>query len=189
MVGCTSKAKNENTVPDTIKQEVKPLNEKVRTSINIKKPAIIYDTLVFIEHMKGEALLEKFREAKSQLKFYKRFINPKRINSLKIIKESHTKTEIKYLGKMQDVNKLKSYDVITNFTIWGIGEMLSPRGRSEVAFVSNEEIIIYNLSMPYELPNYIEKNVLYFSVENTKIGISISGGLPPMLCIPEIGCY
>lgn len=43
--------------------------------------------------------------------------------------------------------------------------------------------------MPYDLPKNIEKNILYFNNEKTKIGISIFGGLAPLLCIPKIGCY
>ena len=49
--------------------------------------------------------------------------------------------------------------------------------------------MIYQMSMPYELPKNIQKNILYFKSEETKVGISIFGGLPTMLCVPEIGCY
>ena len=68
--------------------------------------------------------------------------------------------------------------------------MLSPRGRSEVAFINENQdrIIIYNLPMPDDLPKYIENNILFFQFEETKVGISILGGLPPELCLPEIGC-
>lgn len=69
--------------------------------------------------------------------------------------------------------------------------MLSPRGKSEVAFINrkNNQIIIYNLAMPSDLPKVIEKNLLYFDIGETKIAISIFGGLAPELCIPIIGCY
>jgi hypothetical protein len=166
---------------------------EIKSSENIvaeESPAITYDTLVFDENMKGDLLNEKFKSAEIKLKFYKNFINSKKINILKTITEKHTKTEIKYLGIIKDLNEKDSYHVITNFQIYGIGQMLSPRGRSEVVFINkkNNQIIIYNLAMPDDLPKYIEKNILYFEIENTKIGISIFGGLAPELCIPKIGC-
>ena len=186
--GCTSNTSNDKAKVEVAKMESKPISQ-IEKITEVSKPNIIYDTLVFTENMNSEILLEKFKTSHSQLKFYRSFINPKNINRLKTITEKHTKTEIKYLGKIKDLDQLNSYDVITNFQIWGIGQMLSPRGRSEVAFVNKDRIIIYNLSMPYELPEKIEKNILYFRHEQTKIGISILGGLSPMLCIPEVGCY
>ena len=186
--GCTSNTSSDKVKVEVAKMERKPISQ-IEKSTKVSKPNIIYDTLVFTENMNGETLSEKFKTSHSQLKFYRSFINPKKINRLKTITEKHTKTEIKYLGKIKDLDGLNEYDVITNFTIWGIGQMLSPRGRSEVAFVNKNRIIIYNLSMPYELPEKIETNILYFRHEQTKIGISILGGLSPMLCIPEVGCY
>jgi len=179
------------------KQKIEILKQKseieIKPSENIvieKSQAIIYDTLVFTENMKGELLNEKFKSAQIKLEFYKKFINPKNINVLKTITEKHTKTEIKYLGIIRDLNENDAYHVITNFHIYGIGQMLSPRGKSEVTFINqkNNQIIIYDLPMPYELPKFIEENILYFDIEETKIGISISGGLAPELCIPKIGC-
>jgi hypothetical protein len=151
---------------------------------------VIYDTLVFDQAMKGKLLEEKFNSAKDKLKFYNKFISPSDINKLKTIKKEHSKTEIRYLGKLIDLKTKNSYHIITNFTVIGIGEMLSPRGRSEIAFLNEDKnhIIIYNLPMPEDLPKLINKNILFFQNENRKIGISISGGLPPELCIPEIGC-
>jgi hypothetical protein len=153
-------------------------------------PTIIYDTLVFNENMKGEILNEKFKFSQSELNYYKAFINVKKINKLKILKEEYSKTEIKYLGEMKDLNNKDSYHVITDFTIIGIGSMESPRGKSNVVFINKnqDKIIIYNLPMPEDLPKYIKKNILFFNFEKTKVGISISGGLPPELCIPKIGC-
>ena len=157
----------------------------------IENPAtIVFDTLVFNENMKGKILNEKFESSQSELNFYKNFINSKKINKLKTLNEKHSKTEIKYLGEIKDLNNKNSYHLITNFTIIGIGDMLSPRGRSEVAFINENQdrIIIYNLPMPDDLPKYIENNILFFQFEETKVGISILGGLPPELCLPEIGC-
>lgn len=157
----------------------------------IENPSsIVYDTLVFDENMKGKILNDKFESSQSELKFYKNFINSKKINILKTLNEKHTKIEIKYLGEIKDLNNENLYHVITNFKIIGIGDMLSPRGRSEVAFINKNQdrIIIYNLPMPDDLPKYIERNVLFFQFEETKVGISILGGLPPELCLPEIGC-
>ena len=187
--GCTARTANNNNKAEATKTESKPVSQIEKSIVEIKEHIIIYDTLVFTNNMKGKILSEKFKTSESQLKFYKTFINSQNINKLKIITKKHTKTEIKYLGKIKDLDKLKSYDVITNFRIWGIGQMLSPRGFSEVAFINEDKIIIYNLSMPDELPTKIERNILYFTHEKSKIGISISGGLPPILCIPEIGCY
>jgi len=185
---CTSNTSTDKAEVEVVKKESKPISQ-IEKSTEVSKPNIIYDTLVFAENMNGEILSEKFNTSHSQLKFYKSFINSKNTNRPKTITEKHTKTEIKYLGKIKDLDGLNSYDVITNFQIWGIGQMLSPRGRSEVAFINKDKIIIYNLAMPDELPEKIEKNILYFRHEQTKIGISILGGLSPMLCIPEIGCY
>lgn len=186
--GCTSNTSTDKDKVEIAKMKIKPTSQ-IEKSTEVSQPKIIYDTLVFTENMKGEILSEKFKTSHSQLKFYKGFISSKNINRPKAIIEKHTKTEIKYLGKIKDLDGLNSYDVITNFQIWGIGQMLSPRGRSEVAFVNKDKIIIYNLAMPYELPEKIETNILYFRHDQTKIGISILGGLSPMLCIPKIGCY
>lgn len=152
--------------------------------------AIIYDTLVFNENMKDEILKEKFESSLSELPFYKKFINTKKINKPKILIEENSKIKIKYLGKINDLNKKNSYHVLTDFTVIGIGSMESPRGKSYVVFINEnlDKIIIYNLPMPDDLPRFIEKNVLFFQHEKTKIGITIFGGLPSELCIPEIGC-
>jgi hypothetical protein len=171
------------------------LSCKLTPSINkqkIQNPTeIIYDTLVFNENMKGENLKEKFESSQSELNYYKTFINSKKINKLKTIKEEYSKSEIIYLGEIKDLNNKDSYQVIIDFTIIGIGSMESPRGKSNVIFINEnqDKIIIYNLPMPEDLPKYIEKNVLFFNFEKTKVGISILGGLPPELCLPEIGCH
>lgn len=170
--------KNDSTSVESLKNKVSAIN----------KAEVIYDTLVFEQATKGKLIEEKFSSAKAKLKFYKKFIRPGDINKLKIFKKEHSETEITYLGKLSDLKTKKSYHIITNFTIWGIGQMLSPRGRSEVAFLNGDQIIIYNLPMPEDLPKSIRNNVLFFQYEKIKIGISISGGLPPELCIPEIGC-
>lgn len=90
-----------------------------------------------------------------------------------------------------DLDHKKSYHIITNFKIIDFGEMLSPRGISNIIFINNDlsKTLIYQVNMPDELPQTIENDVLYFTYENKQIGISFLGGLPPMLCIPEIGCY
>ncbi len=170
--------------------------KKSQTEINTilrndseKNSSIIYDTLVFTEFMKGNSLDKKINESKDKLHFYKKFIKSSKINQLQIIDEKHTKTEIKYLGELKDIDNENSYKVITNFKIIGIGEMLSPRGRSEIAFIdSKNNIMVYDMGMPENLPNYIENNTLFFEIEKTKIGIMISGGLAPILCLPKIGC-
>ena len=179
--GCNSKN-------DTSKVEI--LKEVSKNSFSENEKIIIYDTLVFNQNMNGDLLNEKFNSAKSKLEFYQLFINPKTIDSLITITDKHSETEIKYLGLLTDLNKIDSYHVLTNFKILGIDQMLSPRGKSELTFINqkNNQIMIYDLTMSSVLPKFIQKNILYFDIENTKIGISISGGLPPELCIPKLGC-
>ena len=189
MLGCNSKTPNDKAKVEVVRKESKQISPIQKSIAEERKPNIIYDTLVFTGTMNDVILSEKLSTSRSQLKFYKRFINAKNINKPNTITEKHTKTEIRYLGKIKDLDELNSYDVITNFQIWGIDQMLSPRGRSEVAFLNKNKIIIYKFAMPYELPEKIETNILYFTHEQTKIGISFLGGLPPILCIPEIGCY
>ncbi len=184
---CNSKI-DESKINSSKKKPQTEIKTTVRNhSENI--PSIIYDTLVFTEFMKGNSLDKKINESKDKLRFYKKFIKSSEINQLQIIDEKHTKTEIKYLGELKDIDNENSYKVITNFKIIGIGEMLSPRGRSEIAFIdSKNNIMVYDMGMPENLPNYIENNTLFFEIEKTKIGILISGGLAPIFCIPLIGC-
>jgi hypothetical protein len=152
---------------------------------------VLFDTLFFHKNMKGEILDNKFKDGKEKLGFYKKFVVSEKIDSLEVITEKHSKTEIKYLGRLNDLKNDNVYHVITNFKIIGIGEMLSPRGRSEVAFVNTKDdnIITYDLGMPENLPISINDNVLYFLLDETKVGVSISGGLPPMICLPIINCH
>ncbi|MEN0048629.1 MAG: hypothetical protein AAF806_16325 [Bacteroidota bacterium] len=167
-------------------------NTEIKTiSPKINKPYMLYDTLVFYDDMKGEFLDKKLQEGKQKMEFYKKFIVPDKIDSLQILKQEHSRTEIRYLGILKDLDTKNSYHVISNFKIIGIGEMLSPRGRSEVAFIDlqNYQAIVYNLGMPDDLPDSIRENVLYFELDNIKTGISTSGGLMPHICLPEIGCY
>ena len=58
------------------KLEAKIVNE----TINEKNNEIIFDTLVFNENMNGELLESKFAKSKSELNFYKKFIDSKKIN-------------------------------------------------------------------------------------------------------------
>lgn len=161
--------------------------------IEVKKDSIItlFDTLVFSKNMNGKFLNEKFNSSKSRLQFYYSFIDTNNINKLKTISDEHTETEINYLGILKDLNNKDSYHVITNFKIIGIGEMLSPRGKNEVAFINakDNKIIIYDMAMLYYLPIKIENNSLYFEFENNKIFIAILNGFAPYFCIPTIGCY
>ncbi len=131
----------------------------------------------------------KYNESKNRIAFYKKFVD-KKTNTLRIIKGKHFKEDIVYLGKLEDLTKNQSFHVIRKFSVMGIGLMLSPRGHSEIAFLNEkfDKMIIYDLTMPYELPKYIKDNVLYFKPEGDLIGISISGRLPPFLCVPKIGC-
>ena len=94
------------------------------------------------------------------------------------------------MGILKDLDNQNFYHVITNFKIIGSGEMDSPRGKSYIAFLdkSLDKAIVYQMALPDELPEKIEDNILYFTLESEKIGISILGGLPPLLCLPKIGC-
>lgn len=187
---CNSKSEKVELKVSKRKLENNLKAKTVKQSDKEKRNEIICDTLVFDKNMKGKLLENKFVESKSELNFYKKFIKSKKINVPKILNTKSTKTKIIYLGELKDLNHKKSYHIITNFEIWGIGDMLSPRGRSKVAFINEtkNKIIIYDLGMPENLPVRIENNILYFKIEKSEIQISIFGGLPPELCIPKIGC-
>ncbi|WP_445456005.1 hypothetical protein [Flavobacterium sp. HNIBRBA15423] len=181
--GCKSEQKNNlnELEPD---KKLSKLNTK-RTESNI-----LFDTLVFNKDMNGELLTEKYALGFLELQFYKQFVLQNKINEKQILTEEHTKTEITYLGKLMDLDNQNSYHVITNFKIIGIGEMESPRGISNLVFINNDldKAIIYRMGLPDELPEKIENNNLYFTLKSKRVGIAILGGLPPMLCLPEIGC-
>ncbi len=68
--------------------------------------------------------------------------------------------------------------------------MPSPRGTSLIVFFNGtlDKVIIYLMAMSDELPKKIENNILYFSLKSQNDGISILGGLPPILCLPIIRC-
>jgi hypothetical protein len=187
---CNSKSENAELKNDKRKIENTLEAKDVEEPGNEKRNEIIFDTLVFNENMKGISLENKFAESKSELNFYKKIIDSKKINIPKILNTKSTKTEVIYLGELKDLNHKNSYHIITNFEIWGIDEMLSPRAKSKVAFINEtkNKIIIYDLGMPENLPVKIENNILNFKIEKSEIKISILGGLPPELCIPKIGC-
>lgn len=175
------------------KKEANILNSsKKEIDVETKKDSIItlFDTLVFSDNMNGKLLNDKYDSSKPKLSFYKKFINQNSVNKIKTITEEHTKTEINYLGILKDLNNKDSYHVITNFKVIGIDEMLSPRGKSEVAFINTKDnkIITYDMGMPYHLPVKIESNSLYFEFENNKIFVAVLNGFAPYLCIPKIGC-
>lgn len=175
------------------KEKIILKSNKEVIDIEAKKDSIttLFDTLVFSENMNGKLLNDKYDSSKPKLSFYKKFINQNSVNKLKTITDEHTKTEIVYLGILNDLNEKDSYHVITNFKVIGIGEMLSPRGISEVAFINTKDnkIITYDMEMPYYLPVKIENNYLYFEFENKKIFVAVLDGFAPYLCIPTISCY
>ena len=156
----------------------------------IKSSDLILDTLVFNEDMNNNSLIEKYTFGKSELMFYRQFVSENQILQEQILVDENTKTEIVYLGKLTDLNNHNFYHVITSFKVIGIGEIESPRGVSDIAFLDEdmENAIIYRMGMPDELPIKVEDKILYFNHEFQEIGISIFGGLPPILCIPIIGC-
>jgi len=167
-------------------------NTEIKTiSPQINGLSIVYDTLTFYENMRVGLLNEKFKRGKQRMEFYKKFIVPEKVDALQILKQEGSKTEIRYLGTIKDLRDQNFYHVISNFKVIGIGKMLSPRGKSKVAFIDlqNDQAIVYNLGMPENLPDSIRENVLYFELNDIKTGISVSGGLPPYLCLPEVGCH
>ena len=182
LISCNHKQKQIDTWNRRI-EEYQVETEKIKSDL-------ILDTLVFTENMSGKELTEKYVFGQLELKFYKQFISENQVLKKQILSDEHTKTEIKYLGKLMDLDNQNFYHVLSNFKIIGIGEMESPRGISNIAFINEntEKTIIYRMGMPDELPEKIENKILYFNHESEKIGISILGGLPPMLCVPKIGC-
>ncbi|MEL6628920.1 MAG: hypothetical protein AAFQ92_25605, partial [Bacteroidota bacterium] len=119
------------------------------------------------------------------------FVNQSKIDSFQVFEDGSTRYELKYLGSITDLANNSAYHVIRNFKITGIGEMLSPRGKSELAFIDTltRDILIYNMGLPEYLPRYIEENSLRFDLDSTTIFIYISGGLSPFICLPVIGCH
>ncbi len=188
IVSCTSKTTDKEAKIETKKQDTITKNTTSKVTGQNSDSSVIYDTLVFTDNMNGEIFNNKFKSSQPELKFYREFINSKKINELIVLKEKGVKREIKYLGEIKDLNNKTSYHVVTNFRI--ITGMLSPRGRSDVVFVNEakNKIIVYNLTMPENLPKYIRNSILFFEYDNTRVGISIFGGLPPLFCLPEIGC-
>lgn len=187
---CNPKPPDKEARIEAKKKDTALKNSKLIVVDQHRDSSIIYDTIVFAENMDGKLLTDKFISSQPELKFYTKFISASKISEPIVLDEKDVKTEIKYLGQIKDLNNRSSYHVLTNFTIIGIGKMLSPRGKSYIAFVNEakNKIIVYNLPMPDNLPKYIRDNVLFFEYDNTTIGISIFGGLPPLLCIPKIGC-
>ena len=180
ILSCNSKNENSKLNLENNKAQT---NSKSNNNI---KPSIIYDTLVFQENMNGKMLINKFNESKDWLKFYKKYINIKSVNKkVQLDHGDDCKTEIIYLGELRDLNDKNSYHIITDFRTIG-----KTKGRSAVAFIdeTKTKIITYNLPMPEGLPKYIDQNVLFFQSNGIKIGVSLKGGLPPLLCLPEIGC-
>ncbi|WP_442845851.1 hypothetical protein [Leeuwenhoekiella sp. H156] len=182
LISCNQKQKQIDTWNNRI-AEYQTETEKIESDL-------ILDTLVFNENMNGKELNEKYDFGQTELDFYKQFISDKQILEKQILTDEHSKTEITYLGKLMDLDNQNFYHVLANFKIIGIGEMESPRGISNIAFINEnmDKAIIYRMGMPDELPTRIENEILYFNYESEKIGISILGGLPPMLCVPKIGC-
>jgi|SRR5690554_1462720 len=180
LISCNQKQKQIDTCNNRIAEYQ---TEKIESDL-------ILDTLVFNENMNGKELTEKYDFGQNELDFYKQFISDRQILEKQILIDEHTKTEITYLGKLMDLDNRNFYHVLANFKIIGIGEMESPRGISNIGFINEnmDKAIIYRMGMPNELPTRIENEILYFNHESQKIGISILGGLPPMLCIPKIGC-
>jgi hypothetical protein len=170
---------------------MKQKKDALRNISRVNNPSYaVIDTLVFNDNMDGEVLDNKIIEGKEKFDFYKNYIDPTAKDQIVELNDKNTKTEIKYLGELKDLDSKNSYHVISKFTIFGIGEMLSPRGQSEVAFINkrDNQTLVYDLGMPDNLPRSIEENVLVFDINAKKVGVLISGGLSPLLCIPEIGC-
>ena len=120
-----------------------------------------------------------------------KYIDSVLIDSTIEVKTKNTKSTLTYLGKITDLSTHSSHYVITDFTIIGINEMLSPRGNTKLIFIDDkkEKMMIYSLGMPSERPKAILDNQLIFTHDKSEVRISFSGGLPLFLCVSTIDCY
>ena len=171
---------------DNTKNINKTLSEP---SVNSNKVSNdIYIDTVFT---KTDGIQNKYLFDVHLLSKYLVHLNPDLIDSIVVMESKTTKSQVTYLGEIMDLKTRKSHYVFTDFTIIGINEMESPRGSTKLIFINNskEEIATYNLSMPDERPNRIIDNQLIFQMDTIEIRLSISGGLPNVLCIPQIDCY
>ena len=184
ILGCNTKQKNEIN-------KLQPQKDNVTSKAKNVSSNLIIDTLTFEQEMAGHLLAEKYAFGLEKLPFYKQFISENKILEKQILTDQRSETEITYLGKLRDLDNQHFYHALTDFKIVGIGEMESPRGISNIVFLDEhlEKAIIYRMGIPDDLPLRIENQRLLFYHKPEKIGITISGGLPPILCIPKIGCH
>ena len=94
----------------------------------------------------------------------------------------HNETQLKYLGTLKSKDG-RIFKIMTYCWIWG----LSKRATSRILIYNNNDKFLgnYKLNMRNELPVKIEKNQLFFNVEENARPqrISFSKGLPKRIMI------
>jgi len=125
---------------------------------------------------------------KELLEFYTSFILENKKDSTILNEALEIKKQIKYFGKSS--TKFRYY-ILTNFSIFGLKDHSSPKGKSELVFINNnlKKIRIYNFDLPEELPIDIKDNHLIFTFNDSLIEVNITKPLQPFLCVPKIGCF
>jgi hypothetical protein len=166
------------------------IQEDNKLSQNIIHEDVIIDTIYPIPEWKPEQIQDKFKNGKNLINKYSKYIIDSLKDTVHITMVDHSKSEIRYLGEIMLLESNKVYHVFTDFTINGIGVMLSPRGHSKIIFMSTDlkGSMYQTLDLPEELPYKIVNNQLLFRQDSTEIRLSIAEKLPLLFCIPKIGC-
>ncbi len=162
------------------------------TTSNPSEQGILLDTLVFEPFMAGEELEAFFAYSQDFLAFYQDFVRPKQIGQHQIFKDRYSQSNIHYLGQWKDLTLNARYHVITDFKLIGSGNRLPPKGRSKLVLLNTQTdaILLYDMARPNNLPLRLADNILYFELEpDQHTGLSISGGLPPLFCVPKGVCF
>lgn len=173
-----------------ITQDTTVISGREKDSLTTKIPQFIIDTFSH-NSTNWELLSNKKIQSQWKLEFFKQFNKASYIDSTIHIIEPDYELEIKYLGKVETLDKNFKFSVITNNATLGTSSMLSPRGHQSVAFIYNNQdsIVVYDLEMIDELPYLIKNNLLYFRNKNDSVALVFKHNLPPLLCIPKVGCY
>jgi hypothetical protein len=173
--------------PETVSQT--PLITRDSTSAPTMKSLNI-DTMELSGEMKGLFLDSLNDRDQFMYMEFSQFLNKELIGKKqKTGNMDSSQCDIIYLGDIYDLQDNSIYSVISQFC--RIQMANSIRGNSKMIFLNQKEerIRIYYLNMPDELPIAIEENAIIFKSETEEKGVKISGGLPPLFCIPDKGCF